>query len=49
MRDVAVDGFAVDRGPVTIAQFARFVEETGYVTLAERPSDLRLGQRHAPP
>jgi formylglycine-generating enzyme len=26
-------------GPVTVAQFARFVEETGYVTVAERSPD----------
>jgi formylglycine-generating enzyme required for sulfatase activity len=34
---VAVDGFWIDRHPVTNAQFARFVAATGYVTLAERP------------
>ena len=39
VREVAVDGFAIDRGPVTVAQFARFVEEMGYLTLAERPPD----------
>ena len=32
-------GSAIDRGPVTVAQFARFAEETGYVTVAERPLD----------
>jgi formylglycine-generating enzyme required for sulfatase activity len=32
-----VDGFEIDRGPVTVGEFARFVDETGYVTLAERP------------
>jgi formylglycine-generating enzyme len=36
-REVEVCGFAIDRGPVTVAQFARFTDETGYVTLAERP------------
>lgn len=36
---VAVDGFWIDATPVTVAQFARFVEETGYVTVAERPLD----------
>jgi hypothetical protein len=30
-------GFAIDRGTVTVAEFARFAEETGYRTLAERP------------
>jgi sulfatase modifying factor 1 len=32
-------GFWMDEHPVTVAQFRRFVEETGYVTLAERPVD----------
>lgn len=32
---VAVDGFWIDIAPVTNAQFARFVEATGHVTLAE--------------
>ena len=36
VREVEVDGFAIDRSPVTVAQFAEFVEDTGYVTLAER-------------
>ncbi|MBI1181164.1 MAG: SUMF1/EgtB/PvdO family nonheme iron enzyme [Alphaproteobacteria bacterium] len=36
---VAVDGFWIDRTPVTNRQFARFVEATGYETLAERPPD----------
>jgi formylglycine-generating enzyme len=38
-RDVTVAGFWMDRHPVTNAQFSRFVEETGYVTVAERPLD----------
>jgi formylglycine-generating enzyme required for sulfatase activity len=33
---VAVDGFWIDRFPVTNADFAAFVESTGYVTSAER-------------
>lgn len=36
---VRVDGFWSDRHPVTNRSFAAFVEETGYVTLAERPLD----------
>ena len=36
---VAVDGFWIDRTPVTNEQFATFVEATGYVTVAERPLD----------
>jgi formylglycine-generating enzyme len=39
VREVEVGAFAIDRGPVTVAQFARFIGETGYVTLAERPPD----------
>jgi sulfatase modifying factor 1 len=33
---VTVDGFWIDQFTVTNAQFSRFVEETNYVTLAER-------------
>ena len=39
VRRVEVDGFWMDRYPVTAAQFRRFVRETGYVTVAERPLD----------
>jgi formylglycine-generating enzyme required for sulfatase activity len=34
---VAVDGFSMDIHPVTNAGFRRFVESTGYITVAERP------------
>ena len=36
---VSVDGFWMDEHPVTVAEFRRFVEATGYVTVAERPPD----------
>ncbi len=36
---VSVDGFGIDVHPVTNALFREFVEETGYLTLAERPLD----------
>jgi sulfatase modifying factor 1 len=36
---VAVDGFWMDRTPVTNAEFERFVQTTGYVTVAERQLD----------
>ena len=36
---VHVDGFWIDRQPVTNAEFARFVDVTGYVTLAEHAPD----------
>jgi sulfatase modifying factor 1 len=39
VHSVSVDGFWIDRGPVTVRQFRRFVEDTGYVTVAERPLD----------
>jgi formylglycine-generating enzyme len=35
--DVKVDGFWIDRTPVTNRDFQRFVEATGYVTFAEIP------------
>lgn len=36
---VRVDGFWIDRRAVTNDDFARFVDITGYVTIAERPAD----------
>src|SRR6266540_974374 len=36
---VKVDGFFIDTTPVTIAEFARFVKETGHVTFAEIAPD----------
>ncbi len=39
---VAVAAFAVERHPVTNAQFAEFVDDTGYVTVAERELDPAL-------
>ena len=54
VREVEVDGFWIDRAPVTNDDFAAFVAETGYVTGAERaptaeefpgapPENLRAG------
>ncbi len=37
-----VAAFAIERHPVTNAQFAAFVQETGYITVAERPLDPAL-------
>jgi formylglycine-generating enzyme len=37
VHEVSVDGFWMDRYTVTNEQFERFVDATGYVTLAERP------------
>jgi formylglycine-generating enzyme len=39
VRTVAVEGFWMDRHPVTVSEFRRFVSETEYVTVAERPLD----------
>ena len=39
VHDVAVEGFWMDERPVTAAEFRRFVRETGYVTVPERPLD----------
>ena len=39
VRRVQVDGFWIDEQPVTASDFRRFVRETGYVTVAERPLD----------
>jgi formylglycine-generating enzyme required for sulfatase activity len=42
VREVAVDGFWIDRHPVTVAEFQRFVRETGHVTWAEQDPDPAL-------
>jgi formylglycine-generating enzyme required for sulfatase activity len=42
VHEVSVDGFWIDEHPVTAAEFRRFVRETGYVTLAERPLEPDL-------
>ena len=39
---VGVAAVAIERHPVTNAQFSEFVEDTGYVTVAERPLDPEL-------
>lgn len=39
VRRVSVDGFWMDQTPVTVAEFKRFVEATGYVTTAEQAPD----------
>src|SRR6204780_1738242 len=38
-RRVRVESFAIDCWPVTNAEFAKFVQATGYLTVAERPID----------
>ena len=39
LRTAKVGNFWIDTYPVTNAEFARFVADTGYVTVAERPLD----------
>ena len=52
LRQVSVKGFWIDETEVTNDQFAAFVEETGYVTFAEReakPEDFPLEARASLP
>lgn len=42
VRTVTVEDFAIERHPVTNAQYAEFVADTGYVTVAERELDPAL-------
>ncbi len=42
IRQVSLSSFRIDRAPVNNADFARFVQETGYVTVSERPPDPAL-------
>src|ERR1700728_895945 len=44
-----VEGFWMDEHDVTNAEFAKFVEETGYVTTAERKPDWEELKKELPP
>ncbi|WP_313790921.1 SUMF1/EgtB/PvdO family nonheme iron enzyme [Allomuricauda sp. SCSIO 65647] len=46
---VAVDGFFMDATEVTNSEYAKFVEETGYVTVAERAIDWEEMKKQLPP
>lgn len=46
---VAVDGFFIDKTEVTNAEYAAFVEETGYITVAERKIDWEEMKKQLPP
>jgi len=48
-RQVRVGAFFLDVTPVTNAQFAKFVEATGYVTTAERPVNWDEVKKQLPP
>jgi formylglycine-generating enzyme len=39
VHQVSVDGLWMDTSPVTVGEYRRFVQQTGHVTLAERPPD----------
>lgn len=45
---VAIDGFFMDVAEVTNVQFAKFVKETGYVTVAERAIDWEEIKKQVP-
>lgn len=49
LHPVKVDGFWMDATEVTNAQFARFVEETGYVTTAEKAPVWEELKKQLPP
>jgi len=49
VRTAAVGGFWIDTRPVTVAEFRRFVKQTGYVTVAEQAPDPGLADPGADP
>jgi formylglycine-generating enzyme required for sulfatase activity len=48
MHDVRIRGFWMDKTEVTNEQFARFVKETGYITVAERKPEVAAGETVPP-
>jgi formylglycine-generating enzyme required for sulfatase activity len=46
---VSIDGFYIDITEVTNDQFSKFVEETGYITIAERKIDWEEMKKQLPP
>ena len=46
---VKVDGFFIDITEVTNAEFKKFVNETGYITVAERPINWEEMKKELPP
>lgn len=47
-RQIKVEGFEIDAHEVTNGQFAQFVKDTGYITVAERVPDPALIPQGAP-
>jgi formylglycine-generating enzyme required for sulfatase activity len=48
-RKVVVNDFWLAATPVTNAEFGKFIEETGYITTAERPVDWEELKKQLPP
>ena len=48
VHDMTVAAFEIDAHPVTNAEFAAFIEKTGYITIAERPLDPAIYPDVAP-
>ena len=46
---VKLDGFWMDEHDVTNAEFRKFVEASGYVTVAEKPVDWEQMKKQVPP
>jgi formylglycine-generating enzyme len=46
---VKLDGFWIDEHDVTNAEFQKFVDATGYLTTAERPTDWEELKKQVPP
>jgi len=46
---VNLEGFWIDAAPVTVAKFKAFVEETGYITTAEKPPEITEIMKQLPP
>lgn len=49
LRTVSVNGFWMDEHEVTNAQFSKFVESTGYITVAEKKPDWEILKLQVPP
>jgi len=49
VHEVHVDGFFMDAYPITNTRFSEFVEETGYITVAERAPDVEELLSQLPP
>ncbi len=48
-QEICVNGFLMDRAPVTNRKFKKFVDETGYITTAEQEIDWDELKKQLPP